>query len=230
MSLLPKENNGSKSSKACEGKNGTRSLEHNPEIESKIAKCCLARIRFPKTKILKLNCKKLLAERNNIMRKTEISGLIILFVGVALLIFTFLNAYWFLTQDIGLIATADLVKAFGEALAPLIATCIRVMYLGIMGWIGSLLTLRGISLLKGEPSPQMKVEKKPQQKPTIVPTIKRQEIRKPQKEIKPAVSPPQRQEHSKSSEQPTPPEEKKEEKPTENMPSNATPEQKTSNP
>ena len=164
------------------------------------------------------------------MRKTEISGLIILFIGVALLIFTFLNAYWFLTQDIGLIATADLVKAFGEALAPLIAACIRIMYLGIMGWIGSLLTLRGISLLKEVPSPQMKVEKKTQQKPTIVPTIKRQEIQKPQKEIKPAVSPTQRPEPPKASEQPTPSEEKKEEKPTENVTPNATPEQKTSNP
>jgi len=164
------------------------------------------------------------------MRKTEISGLIILFIGVALLIFTFLNAYWFLTQDIGLIATADLVKAFGEALAPLIAACIRIMYLGIMGWIGSLLTLRGISLLKEVPSPQMKVEKKTQQKPTIVPTIKRQEIQKPQKEIKPAVSPTQRPEPPKASEQPTPSEEKKEEKPTKNVTPNATPEQKTSNP
>jgi len=174
------------------------------------------------------------------MRKTEISGLIILFVGVALLIFTFLNAYWFLTQDIGLIATGDLVKAFGEALAPLIATCIRIMYLGIMGWIGSLLTLRGISLLKGELSPQTKVEKKPQQKSTIVPTIKQEEAQKPQKkeeltkppqgEVKPAVSPPQRTEPLKSSEQPTPPEEKKEEKPAENVPSNATSEQKKSSP
>jgi len=173
------------------------------------------------------------------MRKTEISGLIILFVGVALLIFTFLNAYWFLTQDIGLIATGDLVKAFGEALGPLIAACIRIMYLGIMGWIGSLLTLRGISLLKEVPQPQMKVEKT-QQKPMIVPTIKRQEIQKPQKreeltklsqkEIKPAVSPPQRPEPPKASEQPTPSEEKKEEKPTENATPNATPEQKTSNP
>jgi len=174
------------------------------------------------------------------MRKTEISGLMILYVGVALLIFTFVNAYWFLTQGIGLITTADLVKAFGEALAPLIATCIRIMYLGIMGWIGSLLTLRGISLLKGGPWPQTKVEKKPQQKPTIIPAIKRQEIQKPQKreelakppqkEIKPTVSPPQRPEPPKSSEQPTPPEEKKEEKPAENASSNATPEQKTANP
>jgi len=169
------------------------------------------------------------------MRKTEISGLIILFVAVALLIFTFLNAYWFLTQDIGLIATGDLVKAFGEALAPLIAACIRIMYLGIMGWIGSLLTLRGISLLKGEPSPQTKVEKKPQQKPTIIPTTKKEEVQKPQKKEEVTKLPqeevkPQRTEPPKSSEQPTPPEEKKEEKPTENVTPNATPEQKTSNP
>ena len=164
------------------------------------------------------------------MEKAEISGLIILFIGVALLLFTFLNAYWFLARNIGLISTGDLVKAFGEALAPLIATCIRIMYLGIMGWIGSLLTLRGISLLKEVPSPQMKVEKKTQQKPTIVPTIKKEEIQKPQKEIKPAVSPTQRPEPPKASEQPTPSAEKKEEKPTENVTPNATPEQKTSNP
>ena len=66
------------------------------------------------------------------MEKAEISGLIILFIGVALLLFTFLNAYWFLTREIGLISTGDLVEAFGESLAPLIATCIRIMYLGIM--------------------------------------------------------------------------------------------------
>lgn len=81
------------------------------------------------------------------INKREFSGIIILFIGVALLTFTFLNAYWFLTQNLGLVATGDLINAFGEALAPLIATCIRVMYLGIMGWIGSLLTLRGIPLL-----------------------------------------------------------------------------------
>ncbi|MEM2111551.1 MAG: hypothetical protein QXX08_06705 [Candidatus Bathyarchaeia archaeon] len=79
--------------------------------------------------------------------KPEISGLITLFIGVGLLVFTFLNAYWFLAKDITIVASQDLVRAFGEALAPLVATCIHIMYLGIMGWIGSLLTLRGIPLL-----------------------------------------------------------------------------------
>jgi len=162
------------------------------------------------------------------LRKTEISGLVILFIGVALLIFTFLNAYWFLAQEIGLIATGDLVKAFGEALAPLIATCIRIMYLGIMGWIGSLLTLRGISLLKQkESTPQVNVERKPQ-KPMIVTSTKKTEkveeapkketSTKPQEtKTKPAVPPSQESsEPPKSIEQPKPVEEKKEESPAEN--------------
>jgi len=44
-------------------------------------------------------------------------------------------------------ATSDLMAVFGEALAPLIEASIRVMYLGVMGWIGSILTMRGAQLL-----------------------------------------------------------------------------------
>lgn len=80
--------------------------------------------------------------------KVEASGIAILLVGVVFLAFTFLNAYWFLTEKLDIIASSDLINAFGEALAPLIATCIRVMYLGVMGWVGSMLTTRGISLIK----------------------------------------------------------------------------------
>jgi hypothetical protein len=79
--------------------------------------------------------------------KAEISGLLVLFIGVGLLAFTFLNAYWLLSADVGIVASKDVVAAFGEALAPLIVTVIHIMYLGIMGWIGSILTLRGISIL-----------------------------------------------------------------------------------
>ena len=158
------------------------------------------------------------------MEKAEISGLIILFIGVALLLFTFLNAYWFLTQDIGLISTGDLVEAFGESLAPLIATCIRIMYLGIMGWIGSLLTLRGISLLKRkESTSQVKAEKKIQQKSVQVQPKKVEDPVKTQKpeesaeqpkeaEVKPVQPPPEEQkEAQKPTDQPKPVEEKKEE-------------------
>jgi len=75
----------------------------------------------------------------NFRDKIGLSGIIVLMIGVALLIFTFISAYGFLTESLSIIASEDLVQTFGEALAPLIATCIRVMYLGVMGWIGSLL-------------------------------------------------------------------------------------------
>ena len=82
--------------------------------------------------------------------KIEISGIVVLFIGAFLLIFAFFNAYVFLTGQLEIIASQDILQAFGEALAPLIVACIRVLYLGIMGWIGSILTIRGIQLLKIE--------------------------------------------------------------------------------
>ena len=80
------------------------------------------------------------------MEKSEILTYSVLFVGVGLLVFTFFSAYLFLGEEIRLLST-DLIEAFGEAIGPLIETCIRIMYLGIMGWIGSILTIRGIQLV-----------------------------------------------------------------------------------
>jgi len=82
--------------------------------------------------------------------KVELSGLIVLFVGIILLAFTFFSAYAFLTGELSILATRDILQAFGEALAPLIEAVIRILYLGIMGWIGSILTIRGVQLLKKE--------------------------------------------------------------------------------
>lgn len=79
--------------------------------------------------------------------KALVSGYVTLFIGVALLAFTFISAYLFLSNDPSIAGSPDLVTVFGDALAPLIMTCIRVMYLGIMGWIGSLLTIRGVQLV-----------------------------------------------------------------------------------
>ena len=148
--------------------------------------------------------------------KTEFSGLITLFIGVALLTFTFLNAYWFLTRNIGLVATSDLVNAFGEALAPLIATCIRVMYLGIMGWIGSMLTLRGIPLLthkkkelivpKGirKQTPQKQVTVPVKQTVKVAPQAKEKEkVEKVEEPAKPSL-PPQQPVQEKTVEEPKP--------------------------
>jgi hypothetical protein len=125
--------------------------------------------------------------------KPEISGLLVLFIGVGLLAFTFLNAYWFLSEDVSIVASQDLVRAFGEALAPLIGTVIHIMYLGIMGWIGSLLTLRGIPLLTHPKTPitqpvltqtqvPIKKEQKEKQQPPKPPEIKEEPKKEPQKQ------------------------------------------------
>ncbi len=92
--------------------------------------------------------------------KIEISGLAVLFIGVVLLLFAFFNAYAFLTGQLEIPGSQGIVEAFGEAIAPLIVACIRVLYLGIMGWIGSILTVRGIQLLKMEKHPPSEARQK----------------------------------------------------------------------
>jgi len=104
------------------------------------------------------------------MEKSEILTYFVLFVGVGLLVFTFLNAYLFLVEKIRLLST-DLIEAFGEAIGPLIETCIRIMYLGIMGWIGSILTIRGIQLLT-----QLKHETKAPEEKNILTTAPSAEV------------------------------------------------------
>jgi len=89
--------------------------------------------------------------------KTEISRFVVLLVGVILLVFTFFNAYLFLREDLSIVSTFGFVDLFGEALGPLVETCLQVMYLCIMGWIGSVLTIRGVQLLTS-PKPEVKPE------------------------------------------------------------------------
>ncbi|MGQ9461313.1 MAG: hypothetical protein ACUVRA_08830 [Candidatus Bathyarchaeaceae archaeon] len=101
------------------------------------------------------------------INKTEVSGYATLFIGVALLAFTFASAYVLLTSNPNITGSSDLVTVFGIALAPLIETCIRIMYLGVMGWIGSLLTIRGVQLLT-----QLKREAIPEVKPITAETLK----------------------------------------------------------
>jgi hypothetical protein len=76
-----------------------------------------------------------------------ITGYATLFTGIGLLAFTFINAYLFLIANSSIIPSSDLIDAFGSALAPLIGASIRIMYLGVMGWIGSSLTARGVQLV-----------------------------------------------------------------------------------
>jgi hypothetical protein len=80
----------------------------------------------------------------------KISGFIVLFAGVGVLLFTFYDAYLLLTGVLNISGSGDLMQLFGVALAPLITSAIRALYLGIMGWIGSILTRRGVQTLTFE--------------------------------------------------------------------------------
>jgi len=122
----------------------------------------------------------------NFRDKIALSGITVLMIGVALLIFTFLSAYGFLTQGLSIIASEDLVRTFGEALAPLIATCIRIMYLGVMGWIGSLLTIRGVTIIAHMPRvpPTAAIPQKPAPAPQK-PLPQKAKAEKPKEEAKP---------------------------------------------
>jgi hypothetical protein len=101
--------------------------------------------------------------------KIAISGITVLCIGVALLIITFVSAYGFLTESIMPLSTQDLVQTFGEALGPLIAAAIHIMYLGVMGWVSSLITIRGVTIMTNAPKAETTTQipqkpQKPQQK------------------------------------------------------------------
>jgi len=118
----------------------------------------------------------------SITNRPQLTGIVILFAGVILLAFTFLNAFLFLQEPLGMIATGDLARVFGDALAPLIQACIRLMYLGIMGWVGSLLTVRGIPLITHKQvivtvpaaAPQAKRQPQPTKQPIPTPPPREQ--------------------------------------------------------
>ena len=121
--------------------------------------------------------------------KIAFSGVTVLSIGVALLIFTFASAYSFLAGGLAILSTQDLAQTFGDSLAPLIATSIRVMYLGVMGWIGSLVTIRGVTIIANTPKPETaeaQETQEPQQKTQPLP---QQQKAKTAKEAKPETKP-----------------------------------------
>ena len=98
----------------------------------------------------------------NFRDKIALSGITVLGIGVALLIFTFFSAYGFLTAGLSPISTQDLVQTFGEALGPLIAAAIHLMYLGVMGWVSSLITIRGVTIMTQSHKVETELTKPPQ--------------------------------------------------------------------
>jgi hypothetical protein len=126
----------------------------------------------------------------NFRDKIAISGITVLCIGVALLIFTFFSAYGFLTADLSPISTQDLVQTFGEALGPLIAAAIHIMYLGVMGWVSSLITIRGVTIMTHAPKTETvaaQAPQAPQQKPKLQPQNGKAKLSKKEKpEVKPS--------------------------------------------
>jgi Na+/serine symporter len=80
-------------------------------------------------------------------KSSETSGIAILLTGIALLLITFIVACIHLHGDIKILPVPSLMASFGEALSPLIEAAIRVMYLGVMGWIASTVTAKGLTAL-----------------------------------------------------------------------------------
>jgi hypothetical protein len=99
------------------------------------------------------------------IEKSELVAYILIGVGVVLLILTFVMAYLILTSVASLSTSQDLSKALGEILGPIAEAVVKVMFLGIMGWTGSIATMRGIQLYKeAKPATQPKTEEKPPEK------------------------------------------------------------------
>jgi hypothetical protein len=141
----------------------------------------------------------------NFRDKIAFSGITVLSIGLALLVFTFISAYGFLSEGLQILSTQDLIQTFGETLAPLIATSIRVMYLGVMGWIGSLITIRGVTVIANTPKTESGEPQKPQEP---------QPLQEPQQKPEPQPQPQEPQAEPKA-EKETEPEAKPEAKPAE---------------
>jgi hypothetical protein len=136
----------------------------------------------------------------NLKDKLALTGTVVLALGLALLAFTFVSAYAFLAQDLTILTSTDIATTFGDALAPLISTCIRIMYLGIMGWIGSLLTIRGVTILSQarqipltvtqEPTVKKESKVEPKQVQKVEKTEKPAETKQPEpKKVEPKPEP-----------------------------------------
>jgi len=76
--------------------------------------------------------------------KSGAIGLIVAAVGVALLLFTFYNAYLTFAQYLSLTLSSDFLASVNEILV----AAIKAMFLAVMAWVGSILLLRGVDFLK----------------------------------------------------------------------------------
>jgi hypothetical protein len=81
------------------------------------------------------------------IKVSETSGVTILLVGIVLLLITFVVACIHLYGDISVLPVPSFMSSFGEGFSPLIEAATRVMYLGLMGWIASIVIAKGVTAL-----------------------------------------------------------------------------------
>ncbi len=73
---------------------------------------------------------------------------ILITVGLVLLVLTFIMAYLKLESVASIITSGNISESLGLIFGPIVEAVIKIMFLGIMGWIGSIATVRGIQLYK----------------------------------------------------------------------------------
>jgi len=88
----------------------------------------------------------------------ETNGLVgigLLAIGICLLLFTFWCGYVeYLSVAHVEITSTDPWETFTKALGYFVEPCIKVMFLGIMGWVGVVLVSKGIQLMRRPPAPR----------------------------------------------------------------------------
>jgi hypothetical protein len=99
------------------------------------------------------------------IRNKEGFYIAVLVFGLVLLGFTFVQAYLLLLVNVQ-ITGAEFTDIFGSSMQALVTACIKIIYLGVMGWVGALVTARGVTLLQ---QPRSEVKPKEEEKPTEKP-------------------------------------------------------------
>ncbi|MEM3565794.1 MAG: hypothetical protein QXK18_02855 [Candidatus Bathyarchaeia archaeon] len=107
------------------------------------------------------------------IERAELVAYILIAVGLLLLVITFIMAYLKLESLASIITSGNISEALGLIFGPIVEAVIKIMFLGIMGWTGSIATMRGIQLYKEAKTrivpPAPPVPPKPQQPPQPAP-------------------------------------------------------------
>ncbi|MBC7130039.1 hypothetical protein H5T51_02310 [Candidatus Bathyarchaeota archaeon] len=96
------------------------------------------------------------------LEKAELMAYLIITVGLVLLILTFIIAYLMLMSIASIAVSQDLSEAIALILGPIAEAVIRIMFLWIMGWAGSITTIRGIQLYRESKALQSKSQEETQ--------------------------------------------------------------------